>query len=910
MPHTFIDPDPQETRDWLDSLDGVINVEGNEKAVFLLRELNDHLRTRGIRPPDTTISPYANTTSPEDAELMPADSITARNVAALVRWNAMAMVAKANKSSDALGGHIASYASCAVLYEVGINWFFKGYDAPNGPDLIFFQGHSSPGIYARAFVEGRLDEEHLNNFRREVDGRGLSSYPHPYLMPNFWQFPTVSMGLGPLMGIYQARFMKYMQARGLTETAGRKVWVFMGDGESDEPESRGALSLAARESLDNLIFVVNCNLQRLDGPVRGNGRIIDELEGVFNGAGWNVIKVIWGSEWDELMRKDSEGVLLKKFASMVDGEFQDLRSKDGEHLRKNFFESDPAIAELVKGMSDSDLWQMTRGGHDPRKIYAAYARAMKAEGLPTVILVKTVKGFGMGKAGEASMGTHSQKKMDTDSLKEFRDRFSIPVNDEELESLPFIRPAKDSAETAFIRRQQAAMGGPVPERRFNAPALTIPPITDKIFKSAVDSTGEREASTTNAFVRLLSGLARHKELGSFIVPIIPDEARTFGMEGMFRQLGIYAPSGQLYKPQDAESMMWYKESENGQVLQEGITEAGAFASWLAAGTAGSNYGIPMIPFYIYYSMFGFQRVGDMAWAAGDIQARGFLMGATAGRTTLNGEGLQHQDGHGLLLAATYPTCRAYDPAFAYEMAVVVRDGLEKMYARQENVFYYITLMNENYSHPALPEGAEEGIIKGIYLFRKAGRGKGPRVQLMGSGTIFREVIQAAGILKDDWKVESEIWSVPGVNQLQREAAECERANLLRKSASGSAPGSSSKSASKSASESPAEAMRVPYLTQVLQGHEGPVIFSSDYMRAYPEQIRRLIPNRFVVLGTDGYGRSDSRRKLRDFFEVDRRWIVLSALKALVDEGALEAEVLGRAVKKYDINLNKPNPLTD
>ena len=906
MPHTFIDPDPQETRDWLDSLDGVINVEGNEKAVFLLRELNDHLRTRGIRPPDTTISPYANTISPEDAELMPADSITARNVAALVRWNAMAMVAKANKSSDALGGHIASYASCAVLYEVGINWFFKGYDAPNGPDLIFFQGHSSPGIYARAFVEGRLDEEHLNNFRREVDGRGLSSYPHPYLMPNFWQFPTVSMGLGPLMGIYQARFMKYMQARGLTETAGRKVWVFMGDGVSDEPESRGALSLAARESLDNLIFVVNCNLQRLDGPVRGNGRIIDELEGVFNGAGWNVIKVIWGSEWDELMRKDSEGVLLKKFASMVDGEFQDLRSKDGEHLRKNFFESDPAIAELVKGMSDSDLWQMTRGGHDPRKIYAAYSRAMKAEGLPTVILVKTVKGFGMGKAGEASMGTHSQKKMDTDSLKEFRDRFSIPVNDDELENLPFIRPAENSAETAFIRRQQAAMGGPVPERRFNAPALTIPPITDKIFKSAVDSTGEREASTTNAFVRLLSGLARHKELGSFIVPIIPDEARTFGMEGMFRQLGIYAPSGQLYKPQDAESMMWYKESENGQVLQEGITEAGAFASWLAAGTAGSNYGIPMIPFYIYYSMFGFQRVGDMAWAAGDIQARGFLMGATAGRTTLNGEGLQHQDGHGLLLAATYPTCRAYDPAFAYEMAVVVRDGLEKMYARQENVFYYITLMNENYSHPALPEGAEEGIIKGIYLFRKAGRGKGPRVQLMGSGTIFREVIQAAEILKDDWKVESEIWSVPGVNQLQREAAECERANLLRTSA----PGSSSKSASKSASESPAEAMRVPYLTQVLQGHEGPVIFSSDYMRAYPEQIRRLIPNRFVVLGTDGYGRSDSRRKLRDFFEVDRRWIVLSALKALVDEGALEAEVLGRAVKKYDINLNKPNPLTD
>ena len=916
MPHSFTDPDPQETQDWLDSLDGVLRAEGSEKAVFLLRELNNHLRTRGTRPPDTTISPYANTILPEDAEGIPRDSLTARNVAALVRWNAMAMVAKANKSSDALGGHIASYASCAALYEVGINWFFKGYDAPNGPDLIFFQGHSSPGIYARAFVEGRLDEEHLHNFRREVDGRGLSSYPHPYLMPNFWQFPTVSMGLGPLMGIYQARFMKYMQARGLIKTGRRKVWVFMGDGESDEPESRGALSLAARENLDNLIFVVNCNLQRLDGPVRGNGRIIDELEGVFNGAGWNVIKVIWGSEWDELMRRDTGGVLLNKFASMVDGEFQHLRSKGPEHLRKNFFESDPAIAELVKDMSDDDLWQMTRGGHDPRKIYAAYAQAVKTESVPTVILVKTVKGFGMGKAGEASMGTHSQKKMDGESLKEFRNRFHIPLKDEQIEDLPFIRPADDSPEMAFIRKQQAVLGGPVPERRFNAPTLSIPAITDKVFKSSVDSSGEREASTTNAFVRLLSGLARHKDLGSYIVPIIPDEARTFGMEGMFRQLGIYAPSGQLYKPQDASSMMWYKESENGQVLEEGITESGAFASWLAAGTAGSNHGIPMIPFYIYYSMFGFQRIGDMAWAAGDIQARGFLMGATAGRTTLNGEGLQHQDGHGLLLAATYPTCRAYDPAFAYEMAVVVRDGLERMYAKQENLFYYITLMNENYTHPGLPEGegVKEGIIKGIYLFKKAGRGRGPRVQLMGSGTIFREVIEAAEILKDDWKVESEIWSVPGVNQLHREAMECERANLLDagaggKSSVGGESGGKSGAASGPGGKSWDESKRVPYLTQVLGGHDGPVIFSSDYIRAYAEQIRRLVPNRFVVLGTDGYGRSDSRRKLRDFFEVDRRWIVLSALKALVDGGALEAEVLGRAVKKYEINLNKPNPLT-
>ena len=887
MPDIYSDPDPEETRDWLDSIDGVIRSEGEEKAVFLLRELNDAVREKGIRPPDTTVSPYANTIPPEMAETIPGDSLTAMKVAAYVRWNAMAMVAKANKSPDALGGHIASFASSAALYEVGFNWFFKGYDVPNGPDLIFFQGHSAPGMYARAFVEGRLDEEHLLNFRREVDGKGLSSYPHPYLMPEFWQFPTVSMGLGPLMAIYQARFMKYMEARGHAEIGNRKVWAFMGDGESDEPESRGALSLAAREKLDNLIFVVNCNLQRLDGPVRGNGRIIDELEGAFTGAGWNVIKVIWGTEWDELMRRDTEGVLLKKFASMVDGEFQDLRSKDPAHLRKMFFESDPKIAELVKDMSDSDLWQMTRGGHDPRKIYAAFAEAMKADGVPTVVLVKTIKGYGMGKAGEASMGTHSQKKMDVESLKEFRDRFHIPLKDEELEKLPFIRPEESSDEMEFIRRQRSSLGGAIPARRFEAQALTIPPITDKLFKSAIESSGDREVSTTNAFVRMLSGLARDKELGKYVVPIVPDEARTFGMEGMFRQLGIYAPSGQLYQPQDAESMMWYKESDKGVILEEGITEAGAFSSWLAAGTAGSNYGIPMIPFYIYYSMFGFQRIGDLAWAAGDIHARGFLLGATAGRTTLNGEGLQHQDGHGLLLAATYPTCRAYDPAFAYEMAVIIRDGLQRMYADRENLFYYITLMNENYQQPAMPDGVEEGIIRGIYLFRPAGRGKGPKVQLMGSGTIFREVIAAADMLKKDWKVESEIWSVPGVNQLHRDGMEAERENLINP-----------------------DAGRRAYLTEVLEGHEGPAVFSSDYMRSYPEQIRRLIPNKLTVLGTDGYGRSDSRAKLRDFFEVDRRWIVLAALKALVGEGALEAAVLKDALKKYKIDPAKPNPLTD
>ncbi len=888
MQELYQDPDPRETEDWLESLAGVFDTEGNAKVTYLLKALNDRVREMGIKPPDTTISPYANTISPKNADKIPGDSLTAMKVAAFVRWNAMAMVAKANKNEDALGGHIASFASSAALYEVGFNWFFKGHDAPGGPDLIFFQGHSAPGMYSRAFVEGRLDEEHLLNFRREVDGKGLSSYPHPFLMPDFWQFPTVSMGLGPLMSIYQARFMKYMEARGHAKIGNRKVWTFMGDGESDEPESRGALSLAAREKLDNLIFVVNCNLQRLDGPVRGNGRIIDELEGAFTGAGWNVIKVIWGTEWDELIQNDTEGILLKKFASMVDGEFQDVRSKGPEHLRKTFFDSDPKIAAMVKDFSDSDLWQMTRGGHDPRKIYASFSQAMKADGVPTVILVKTVKGYGMGKAGEASMGTHSQKKMDAASLLEFRDRFHIPLKDEELQKLPFIKPAEDSEEMAFIRRQRKKLGGPIPSRNFNPPALNIPPISDKLFKSSVEASGEREVSTTNSFVRLLSALARDKELGQYIVPIVPDEARTFGMEGMFRQLGIYAPSGQLYKPQDAESMMWYKESQEGKILEEGITEAGGFSSWIAAGTAGANYGVPMIPFFIYYSMFGFQRIGDLAWAAGDIHARGFLMGATAGRTTLNGEGLQHQDGHGLLLAATYPTCRAYDPAFSYEMAVILRDGLQKMYAEKKNLFYYITVMNENYVQPALPDGAEEGIIRGVYLFRKAKAANLPKVQLMGSGTIFREVIAAADMLEKDWNVVADIWSVPGVNQLHHDGMNCERESLINPESPGTEP----------------------YLTNVLKGHDGPAVFSSDYMRAYPEQIRRLIPNPLTILGTDGYGRSDSREKLRDFFEIDRRWITLSALRGLVKDGILKKEVLTDAIRKYKINPAKPNPLTD
>ena len=886
MPEQFSDPDPDETSDWVESLDAVVRHEGKEKAKYLVASLNNFLRKTGITPPNTSISPYSNTLSPEHSEKMPDNSMIAAKVAAYTRWNAMAMVAKANKSSDALGGHIASFASSATLYEVGLNWFFKGHDAEDGPDMIFFQGHSSPGIYARAFLEGRLEDKHLDNFRREVDGEGLSSYPHPYLMPDFWQFPTVSMGLGPMMAIYQARFMKYMEAHGLTKINNRKVWAFVGDGESDEPESRGALSLAAREKLDNLIFVVNCNLQRLDGPVRGNGRIIDELEGVFHSAGWQVIKVIWGSEWDEIIARDTEGILQKKFASMVDGEFQTLGSKGAAYLKESFFESDPKIAELFAGMSDKELWQMTRGGHDPRKVYAAYSEAMKTKGSPTVILVKTVKGYGMGKAGEASMGTHSQKKMDVESLKVFRDRFNIPLKDNELESLPFIRPEEHSEEMEFIRQQRKKLGGPLPLRRFDAPSLKIPPLSDKIFSPLLKDSGDREVSTTNAFVRLLTALTRDRNLGKFIVPIIPDEARTFGMEGTFRQMGIYAPTGQLYKPQDADNMMWYRESKTGRVLQEGINEAGAFSSWLAAGTAGSNYGIPMIPFYIFYSMFGFQRIGDFAWAAGDIQAKGFLLGATAGRTTLNGEGLQHQDGHGLVLASTYPVCISYDPTFSYEVAVIIRDGLARMYQNGESLFYYITLMNENYPQPKMPDGIEEEIIKGIYLFRKSAVKSDNIVQLMGSGTILREVISAAEMLEQDWGISANVWSVPGVNQLNKDGIDCGRHNLMF----------------------PEKEKKIPYLTRILRKNNGPVIFSSDYMRSYAEQIRRLIPNPYTVLGTDGFGRSDSRAKLRDFFEIDRRWIALSALKSLAEHNGMDKKLVSKAIKKYDINLDKPNPL--
>lgn len=883
MSSYYKDPDPQETKDWLESLEGIIEYEGAEKADFLLQELVDAARSQGVTTSPGILTPYCNTIAPDAEEKIPGESLTARNVSAYVRWNAMAMVARANKGGKGLGGHIATYTSASAMYEVGFNWFFRGPDAPFGADLIYFQGHSSPGIYARAYVEGRLDDKQLDNFRQEVDGHGLSSYPHPYLMPDFWQFPTVSMGLGPMAAIYQARFMRYMDSRGLKEAGDRKVWVFMGDGESDEPESLGALTVAAREKLDNLIFVVNCNLQRLDGPVRGNSSIIQELEGRFRGAGWNVIKLIWGSEWDTILSRDKEGLLLKKLGSMVDGEFQTIRARGPEYLRQKVFGDDPKLEALVADISNEELWQMSRGGHDPRKVYAAFSAATKHRGEPTVILVKTIKGYGMGHAGESVMVAHNVKKMDVESLKIFRDRFHVPLEDDQLAELPFIKPEQGSPEAEFIERQRKAMGGPVPYRNNEYQKLEAP--AEKSFASLYKSSGDRELSTTMSFVRLLSSLVKDKNIGKNIVPIIPDEARTFGMEGLFRQLGIYAPSGQLYEPQDSETVAWYREDPTGQIFEEGITEAGAISSWIAAGTAHNNYGVAMIPFYTFYSMFGFQRVGDQIWMAADAGTRGFLMGATAGRTTLNGEGLQHEDGHGLLLASTVPNCRAYDPTFGYEVSVLVKRGIERMYINDEDVFYYITLLNENYPHPEMPEGVEEGIDKGMYLFRKGKVGK-LRVQLMGSGSIFREVIAAADILEKEHKVQADIWSVLGINQLHRDGMEIEHWNMRH----------------------PGEKPRKSYVETVMDGFEGPAVMSTDYLQGYGEQIRRLLPNRLTILGTDGFGRSDSREKLRDFFGVDRYHIVIAALQALAAEGKVTAATLKKAIKKYAINTERNHPI--
>jgi pyruvate dehydrogenase E1 component len=877
------DHDPQETQEWLESLQSVLEKEGAQRAHFLLDQLINHARLAGDDMPISATTPYVNTIPVDKEERSPGNHELEHRIRALTRWNAMAIILNANKESSELGGHIASFASAATLYDIGFNHFFRGQTKDHGGDLVYFQGHCSPGIYARAFLEGRLSEEQLRKFRQEVDGDGLSSYPHPWLMPNFWQFPTVSMGLGPLMAIYQARFMRYLQHRNLSQTDGRKVWAFLGDGETDEPESLGAISMAGREGLDNLIFVVNCNLQRLDGPVRGNGKIIQELEGVFRGAGWNVIKVVWGRWWDRLLAKDKSGLLAKRMMEVVDGEYQNYKAKDGAFVREHFFGKYPELLELVADMSDDEIWRLNRGGHDPFKVFAAYSAASKHKGQPTVILAKTVKGYGMGSSGEAQNPTHQQKKMDGGSLRSFRDRFNIPVSDEQLPNLPFVRPAPDSQEAKYLKERGAAMGN-IPAREPLAHPLNIP--TLDAFDALLKSSEDREFSTTMAFVRMLGILVKDKAIGKQIVPIVPDESRTFGMEGMFRQLGIFSQVGQLYTPQDADQLMFYKESASGQILQEGINEAGGMADWIAAATAYANHGVAMIPFYIYYSMFGFQRIGDLAYAAGDLRARGFLVGGTAGRTTLNGEGLQHQDGHSHLMAATIPNCVSYDPTFAYELAVIVQDGMRRMYQEQQDVFYYLTVMNENYTHPAMPKGAEQGIIKGMYKFSSSKAKSKAKVQLLGSGTILREVIAAAELLAKDFEISSDVWSVTSFNELRRDGIDCERWNMLH----------------------PEAKPRTSYVEQCLDA-KTPVVAATDYMRAYPDQIRPYVKAEYKTLGTDGFGRSDFRRKLREFFEVDRYFVAVAALKALADEGSIEASVVSRAIKQYQIDADKPNPTT-
>ncbi|MGH8686965.1 MAG: pyruvate dehydrogenase (acetyl-transferring), homodimeric type, partial [Burkholderiales bacterium] len=822
--------------------------------------------------------------------LMPGSPDVERRIKSLVRWNAAAMVVRANKAEEGIGGHISTIASSATLYEVAFNHFFKGHDEGDG-DIIFFQGHGSPGIYARAYLEGRIDETHLENFRRESKpGGGLSSYPHPWLMPNFWEYPSVSMGLGPLMAIYQARFLKYLHARGIADTSKRKVWVFCGDGEMDEPESLGAIGLASREKLDNLVFIVNCNLQRLDGPVRGNGKIIQELEGDFRGAGWNVIKVIWGSYWDPLFARDKEGRLLRVMEETVDGEYQNYKANDGAFVRKHFFGKDPKALELVSRMTDEDVWRLNRGGHDPHKIYAAYAAAVKHKGQPTVILAKTIKGYGLGKQGQAKNPTHQLKKVDLATIKEMRDRFNVPIADEKLAELPFYVPPPESPEMQYLHERRQALGGYLPQRRRKADATPAVPALEA-FDAVLKGSGEgREISTTMAFVRILTALVRDKEIGKRIVPIVPDEARTFGMEGMFRQLGIFAPEGQKYEPVDRDQVMYYREDKAGQILEEGINEAGAFCSWIAAATAYSHSNQVTVPFYIFYSMFGFQRVGDLAWAAADQRARGFLLGATAGRTTLNGEGLQHEDGQSHILSSVIPNCVSYDPTYGYELAVIVHDGLRRMVQEQEDVFYYLTVMNENYEHPAMPQGAEQGILKGMYLLRESKSKAKSRVQLMGSGTILREVEAAAELLEKDWGVAADVWSATSFTELRRDGLAAERWNLLH----------------------PAAKPRVPYVAQAFAARPaGPVVAASDYIKAFADQIRPYVPpdRRFRVLGTDGFGRSDSRAKLRHFFEVDRFFVAVAALKALADGGEGKATAVAEALKKYGIDPEKPDPTT-
>jgi pyruvate dehydrogenase E1 component len=879
------DTNPLETREWLDALDDVVKHEGAERASFLLLELAKRAISSRLRLPSATTTPFCNTIAPAEEKMMPGDVFMERRIRSLVRWNALAMVMRGNDNDEGLGGHISSFSSSATLYDIGFNHFFRGTDDGHPGDLVFYQGHSAPGMYARSFLEGRFDEAQLDNFRREVNGGGLSSYPHPWLMPDYWQFPTVSMGLGPIQAIYQARVMKYQQDRGLIDHGDREVWCFVGDGECDEPESLGAISLAGREGMGNLNFVINCNLQRLDGPVRGNGKIIQELEGIFRGAGWNVIKVIWGRKWDHLLEKDKTGLLQKRMDEVCDGELQNYKFNGGAYTREHFFGKYPELLELVADLTDDDIMYLNRGGHDPYKVYAAYAAAVGEHERPTAILAMTVKGYGTGGSGEAHNETHSLKKLDMEDLKAFRDRFDIPIGDDELKNVPYYRPPADSPEMRYMRERRAALGGPIPKRRAAMELLETPPLT--AFGNQLKSSGTREISTTMAFVRILSSLVKDADIGQRVVPIVPDEARTFGMEGMFRQLGIYSSVGQRYTPQDAGQVMFYKEDIKGQILEEGINEAGAFSAWLAAATSYSTSNFPMVPFYIFYSMFGFQRIGDLAWAAGDSQARGFLIGATAGRTTLNGEGLQHQDGHSHLAAGTIPNCVSYDPAYAYELAVIIQDGLRRMYHKGENRFYYITTMNENYLQPEMPQGVEGGIIKGMYKLKSSTAAHERRVQLLGGGAILREVEAAAAILESDYQVAADVWSLTSVNELAREGKEVRRWNMLH----------------------PEAQQRVPYVTQLLQDAGGPVVAATDYLKLYSDQIREFVPCHYTVLGTDGFGRSDTRAKLREFFEVSREYVVLAALKALADEGRLDMSVVTRAIGALGVDPDKANPLT-
>ncbi|TFW29141.1 pyruvate dehydrogenase (acetyl-transferring), homodimeric type [Massilia arenosa] len=883
------DPDTLETKEWLEALEAVIENEGPERAHYLMERLVDLARRRGAHIPFSSNTAYVNTIPAHLEAHCPGNLEYEERLRSWMRWNAMAMVVKANRADGDLGGHISSFASLANMLGIGFNHFWRAPTADFGGDLLYIQGHSSPGIYARAFLEGRLSEDQLLSFRREVDGKGLSSYPHPKLMPNFWQFPTVSMGLGPLTAIYQARFLKYLHARNIADTAGRKVWVFCGDGEMDEPESMGAIGMAAREKLDNLVMIINCNLQRLDGPVRGNGKIIQEMEADFRGAGWNVVKVIWGPGWDALLAKDKDGILQKVMMETVDGEYQNYKAKDGAYVRKHFFGKHPKLLEMVANMTDDDIWRLTRGGHDPHKIYAAFKVAQEHKGQPTVLLVKTIKGFGMGKSGEARNTAHQTKKLDDEAIREMRDRFAIPIPDDQLKDIPFYKPADDAPEMQYLQERRRALGGYLPQRRAQASeSLPVPALS--AFQNVLDATAEgREISTTQSFVRIISTLLRDQALGQRVVPILVDESRTFGMEGLFRQIGIFSQQGQLYEPVDKDQVMYYREDKAGQILQEGINEAGGMSSWIAAATSYSTNNRIMIPFYIFYSMFGLQRVGDLAWAAGDMRARGFLLGGTAGRTTLNGEGLQHEDGHSHIMAATIPNCMPYDPSFAHEVAVIIQDGLRRMVQDQEDVFYYITLMNENYPQPGLKPGQEEGILKGMYLLQEGAKNTKHRVQLIGSGTILRESIEAAKLLEQDWGIGADIWSAPSLTLVARDGQDCERWNLVN----------------------PDKPARIPYVTGLLEPTSGPIVATTDYMKLFSEQIRAFMPKgrNYKVLGTDGFGRSDSRVKLREFFEVNRYYVTVAALKALAEDGVIDTSVVTQAIQKYGIDPNKPNPVT-